>query len=281
MRTPLYKTFTAVMSVFLVAAMLSVSTFAQKSGRISLEPVGRVSNENPSSPSLAPQPIFFPGQGNFSCTDVNASDDPLLAHVTTDWEWKFEPPQDTTLAPRTSGLGGGFPANPNMFMTFDLGPDTQMNFWQLSWTSPANLNALVSAVIIKGGNVGTNVYPYPTLATGDVGPFVLPNGAQAISHISFCFEPFTAPSAASAGVAGRVTTSIGSPISGATILVQNLNTGEVQYATTNSYGRYAMKGLPVGDFYALTVMHRRYIFDDATRTFTLESSLTDMDFMSR
>lgn len=278
MNSPVRKLFTA---AFLMVAMLTVSTFAQKSRRIMAEPVGKVSDENPSSPNVAPQPIVFGGQGNFTCADVNASTNPLLSHVTTDWEWKFDPPQDTTLAPRTSGLSGGFSSNPNMFMTFDLGPNTQMNYWQLSWSSPASLNALVSAVIIKGGNQGTNVYPYPNLSAGDNGPFTLPTGAQAISHISFCFEPFTAPSSSSAAVSGRVLTSAGAPISGATIMIQNLNTGATNYLLTNSYGRYATKGLPVGDFYAVTVMHRRYIFDDATRYFTLEDNLADMDFMSR
>jgi hypothetical protein len=88
-------------------------------------------------------------------------------------------------------------------------------------------------------------------------------------------------SASSASLAGRVLTSSGGPISGATIMIQNLSTGETKYLLTNSYGRYATKGLPVGDFYAVTVMHRRYSFPDPTRYFTLEDNLTDMDFTSR
>ena len=89
------------------------------------------------------------------------------------------------------------------------------------------------------------------------------------------------PSASSASLAGRVLTSTGGPISGATIMIQNMSTGETKYLLTNSYGRYATKGLPVGDFYAVTVMHRRYVFPDPTRYFTLEDNLTDMDFSSR
>lgn len=120
-------------------------------------------------------------------------------------------------------------------------------------------------------NIGTRTASINVTVTGTTGELVectFVNGQQNAS-------------ASSAAVAGRVLTSAGGPISGATIMIQNLSTGETKYLLTNSYGRYATKGLPVGDFYAVTVIHRRYVFPEPTRYFTLEDNLTDLDFTSR
>jgi hypothetical protein len=282
MRIPLKKVLATFVASAAITAFSTAETYAQKIGRLA-EPKPAV--ESNLSPEVAPEPILFDVTGNFTCADLNNLSPadpryPSFAHMDANYEWKFDPPNGGGPFPMTSGLSGGLPSNSNLFMTYGVGPASQMNFFQLSWTSPQFLTVLVSAVIIKGGNGGAYVYPYPTLSAGDTGPFVLPTG-QAISHISFCFNPFTAPSSSSASLAGRVLTSGGAPISGATVMIQNLNTGATSYLLTNSFGRYATKGLPVGDFYAVTVMHRRYIFDDATRYFTLEASLTDLDFISR
>jgi hypothetical protein len=264
--------------VFAMATVLSGSLLAQKAVRI-IEPVQSAESKGVEVSKLAPTPIVI--SGNPNCAALNTSTDPAFAHISGNWERKFDPPSGGGPFPFTSGLSGGIPTNANLFMTYSMGPATQMNSFQLSWTTPSALNMLVSAVIIKGGPNGANVYTYPTLTAGDnAGPFTVPGGAQAVSHISFCFEPFSAPSAAPGTVAGRVNTSTGAPISGAIVLVQNLNTGEAKYATTNSFGRFSFSGLAVGDFFVLSVSHRRYVFNDATRSFTLESDLTDIDFTS-
>jgi len=226
---------------------------------------------------FAPTPIQV--SGNPSCATLNASTNPAFAHISGNWEHKEDPPSGGGPIPLTQG-GGGMPSNPNLFLTYSMGPATQMNSFQLSWTTPSALTTMVSAVIVKGGPNGANVYTYPALTAGDSGPFTVPGGGQAVSHISFCFETFTAPSAADGTVSGRVVTSKGAAISGATVLVQNLSTGEVKYVTTNSFGRYAVGELNVGDFFVLSVSHRRYFFSDATRHFTLEADLADVDFVS-
>lgn len=283
MKTPLAKLnsrnlLTVFTSFLFITALLTVSVPAQKRNRLSADTptTGAVTETAP--PSLAPAPIFFPQGGNFNCKHVVDSADPRLDHVVSGWEWKFDPPTGGGPFPMTSGLGGGLQPNPNLFMTYNVNPGSTMNSWQLSWTSASALTTLVAAVIIKGGNGGTNVYPYPFLSAGDTGPFVLPTG-QAISHISFCLEPFTAPSAAPGTVSGRVLTSGGTGISNARVMVQNVGTGQVFYSTTNMFGRYGFKGLAVGDFYVMSVSHRRYVFGEV-RAFTLESDLTDYDFVS-
>lgn len=268
------------MAAFLVAAM-STFTFAQKASKFS-------SIDSGSAKALmAPTPVVVPGANNTECFELIGQTG--FEHMSDDFQKKFDSGQfglglnSTNLTVGVTNPDGvGLAATANLTISFFMSSSTTFDWWQLQWNSPSNLDRLVSAVIVKGGSQGKNVYTYPTLAASDFsGGFTTPGGTQGISHVSFCFEPFSAPSSAPAGLAGRVATSRGAAISGATVMVQNLNTGEVKYASTNSFGRYAFKGLPVGDFYALSVNHRRYIFDDATQYFTLESSLTDMDFTAR
>jgi hypothetical protein len=280
MRTPKpISRLSVIFVIYLVAiALLALSVPAQVKRDSKIDEQSSIADN--STPSLAPTPIFFPGNGNVTCADLNSSTNPLLSHMTENWEWKFDPPSGGGPFPMTSGLNGGLPANPNLFMTYSVGPATTMNSWQLSWSTPAALNRMVSAVIVKGGNVGTNVYPYPTLSAGDTGPFTLPSGTQAISHLAFCFEPFTGPSAAPGSISGRVMTAAGRPISGATILIQNLSNGGSTYVTTNTFGYYGFKNLTLTDFYVMSVSHRRYTFEDSVRTFTLNADLVGMDFVS-
>lgn len=257
-----------------IIALSGISTFAQDS-KIGVDK----GSDGPAPGKLAPTPIFFPAGGNFTCANLNASTDPAFAHMTENSEWKFDPPNSTSFAPRTSGLGGGLPSNPNMFMSLTVSPSTTMTTWSLSWSSTAAIDRLVSAVIIKGGNVGTYVYPYPSLSAGDVGPFVLPSN-QAISHISFCFEPFSAPTAAPVSVSGRVVSSSGRGISNTYVSVVNLNTGETKTAVTNMFGNYKVMDLNIGDLYTISVMSKRYTFNEPVRTFQIEADLTSMDFVA-
>lgn len=259
-------------SMFSLFAVLSLSTFGQKdllSGK-SLPTFDGVPVTK-----MAPTPVFFSGAGNITCSDLIGH--PSFPQVVTAEEVKFDSGE---MSPGTKIKQ--VPSNPALSITVTIQNSTTVSSWSLGWTSASSLNRLVSAVILKSGAAGKNVYSYPFLSAGDTGPFVTPNGnGNGLSHISFCLEPFTAPSAASSTVGGRVATSKGLPISGATIMVQNLSTGDVKYVTTNTYGRYAVSNLPVGDFYVVSIAHRRYIFDDATRYFTLDADLTDTDFTSR
>jgi hypothetical protein len=89
-----------------------------------------------------------------------------------------------------------------------------------------------------------------------------------------------APSAAPASVAGRVATSSGRGISGAIVSIHNTDTGEVHTRMTNTFGYYRFNDLPVSSFYVMTVVHKRYLFMDASRSFTLDEDMFGVDFIT-
>lgn len=227
-------------------------------------------------------PTPFALSGNPSCSALNASTDPRLAHMTESWEFKIDPPQSGTFA-LVSASGRqviNMTANPNLFLNVALNSSgTQMTSWSLSWNAPQNVDRLISAIIVKGGPQGANIYPYNPLDAGDTGTFTVPTGQQ-ISHLSFCFEPFIGPSAADASISGRVLNAAGGPISGAVVTILNLNTGETKQITTGTFGKFAVKGLPVNNFYTVSVRARRYFFSDPVRTFELAEDLSEFDFVA-
>lgn len=85
-------------------------------------------------------------------------------------------------------------------------------------------------------------------------------------------------SAAPASIQGRVSTAEGRAISGAYITVANATTGETFRAVSNSFGYYRITDLPVSEFYIMTVNHKRYLFLDASRSFTLDEDMFSADF---
>lgn len=88
------------------------------------------------------------------------------------------------------------------------------------------------------------------------------------------------PSAGEASVSGRVATSVGRGISGATIKVWNVTTGKIEYARTNVFGYFVVDDLPAADFYFISVSHKRYLFDNAQRSFTLNDNVAGLDFVA-
>ena len=247
-----------------------------------LAPAAYVSPTNAPVASAVP-PVVIPGTGNVTCATLDASDDPAFSHITGDWEFKIDPPNEGTykLDGSTGGeLVGGMPPNPNMSLEIDLLDANTLNSFQVLWNSTSNITYLVSAVIVKGGNEGTNVYPYPDLSSGDTGPFTNAGGGQAISHLAFCFEPFTGPTAAPASILGRVMNSYGRGVYGARVMLFDVSTGTAKYSITNTFGYYRFDDLPVGDLYELSVAHKRYKFSNSSLPFTLEADLMGMDFVA-
>lgn len=88
------------------------------------------------------------------------------------------------------------------------------------------------------------------------------------------------PTAASASVSGRVTDSFGAGISGARLTMTDAQSGNTWTVMTNPFGYYTIEGPEVGNFYIMTVSHKRYTFADDTRTFTLNEDLIDVDWVA-
>jgi aqualysin 1 len=88
-----------------------------------------------------------------------------------------------------------------------------------------------------------------------------------------------APTAATASVSGRVTTGTGLPLRRASVSVFNANTLETKTVYTNNLGYYRVEGLPVNNFYIVTVGHKR-TFANNSQSFTLNDNLTEVNFVA-
>src|SRR5688500_16258588 len=88
------------------------------------------------------------------------------------------------------------------------------------------------------------------------------------------------PSAAPATISGRTVDSFGYGIGGTRVTVMNAATGETFYSITNPFGYYTIDRTEVGNFYIMTVSHKRYVFADNTRAFTLNENLVGVDFIA-
>lgn len=101
---------------------------------------------------------------------------------------------------------------------------------------------------------------------------------QAIHPKQFSVRAADNSSVSPAFVQGRVVTSDGRGIVRAVITVMNADTGETFRAYTSSFGYYRITGLPTSELYILTVAHKRYLFLDASVSFTLKEDIHGLDF---
>ncbi len=83
-----------------------------------------------------------------------------------------------------------------------------------------------------------------------------------------------------ASVRGRVLTARGQPISHAQVALYNADLDQWTIARTGSFGYYSFHDLPVSNFYVLVVIHKRYLFLDGSRTFTLEGDMFNVNFVA-
>jgi hypothetical protein len=87
--------------------------------------------------------------------------------------------------------------------------------------------------------------------------------------------------AAPATVGGRVVNSLGRGLSGVTMTLTDLHTGEAVTTLTNSFGYYSFANVNTDSFYSLTASSKRYTFMNETQYFTLTGDNLDLNFESR
>ncbi len=87
------------------------------------------------------------------------------------------------------------------------------------------------------------------------------------------------PTAANASVNGRVLAMDGRGISRAKLTILNVNTSEVRTVYSNSFGHFSVDELPVGHFYVVSVDHKRYKFENPEISFTLDDSISNLEFL--
>jgi hypothetical protein len=88
------------------------------------------------------------------------------------------------------------------------------------------------------------------------------------------------PTAASASVGGRVVNTSGSGISRVEVTISGNGLAQPVTVRTNGFGYYSFDELPVGESYVVTVASKQYTFNPASKSFNLESSISDADFVS-
>ncbi len=135
--------------------------------------------------------------------------------------------------------------------------------------SGASATITIVSNVAPGTPAGTQIANTATVATATTDAVVANNTASATVTV-------LAPTAASATISGRVLTSKGRGLPGATVVLTNQN-GEVKYAVTNSRGYYRFADIEVGEDYFLSVKSKRYVF--ATQSISFIEELTDIDFM--
>ena len=98
----------------------------------------------------------------------------------------------------------------------------------------------------------------------------------AATHGRGAWEILTqSPTASEVTVAGRVLTSAGSGIRGATVVMTDMQ-GNVRRAMTNSFGYYSFENVQSGEAYTFAAISRGFTF--SPRVISLNDSLSDLDF---
>lgn len=87
------------------------------------------------------------------------------------------------------------------------------------------------------------------------------------------------PTAAGVSVSGRLTTSEGRGISGASVTLTDMN-GVTSTARTGSFGFYRFDDVRSGEMYTVTVKSRRFEFSPPSRVISVGDSVTDIDFVA-
>ena len=98
---------------------------------------------------------------------------------------------------------------------------------------------------------------------------------------TFISEPIN-PTSAHANVIGQVIDGRGLGVKGMTMSLYNAGTGQTVFAVTNAFGYYVFTDLDVNTFYVLSATrNKQFSILDSTKTFTLQSDLTGVDFVAQ
>lgn len=161
----------------------------------------------------------------------------------------------------------------------------------INWTNTGGFNRNVRIELSTDGgatfptviassvaNTGTFLWTVPNTPTTTArvrvreADFANPSGSSSAN-----FTISSAPLAAGATIAGRVTDQAGRAISRATIVLTDSN-GVARTAVTNPFGYFVFTDVPVGQTYTASVRHKRYQFEP--RAVNLADDFTGLDFVA-
>ena len=95
---------------------------------------------------------------------------------------------------------------------------------------------------------------------------------------SFKFPGCLAPTAASVPISGRVITSKGAGVRGASVVLTD-DLGNARTVLTSSFGNYSFEDVEAGRTYTVTVSSKRYLF--SPRIVTVGDAIEDLDFIAQ
>ncbi len=175
-------------------------------------------------------------------------------------------PTNTTFVSATGSAG--------VTVTSNTPPGGQTVVTGMIATLASGASATITVVsnVAPGTPAGTRITNIATVATATTDAVSANNRAAATVTV----VTVLAPTAASATISGRVLTSKGRGLPGATVVLTDLN-GEVKYAVANSRGFYRFSDIKVGENYLLSVRSKRYGF--TTQNIFVTEDLTDIDIM--
>jgi subtilisin family serine protease len=103
----------------------------------------------------------------------------------------------------------------------------------------------------------------------------IPNNSFGYGRVDALAAVNTTPTVAQGSISGRITTSGGSPIGGATV---RLNGYASRFTVTDSSGDFRFESVDTDNFYSVTPSLANYTFSPASRSFSLTNNLTNADF---
>ena len=89
-----------------------------------------------------------------------------------------------------------------------------------------------------------------------------------------------AATAADADLSGRVSNGRGRGLEFVSVTISGGSLPQPITTTTSNSGRYSFSGIPTGDTYLITVESKRYTFSQPTVVYSVNGSLTNIDFVS-
>ena len=223
---------------------------------------------------LSAAAVIFPGQVTVVKTVTTLGAPP---GTTSTFEFDFalsanlgDADNSLTLVDNVAGSGGGSQAYGNLFFFGSGNPITvQEANYAPNWT-------LAGLVCINDATNAPHAGSDENLGTRTA-TIILAEGDFVTCTFS---NTQLSPTAGPVSVSGRVMDSFGGGISGARMTITDAQSGDSWAALTNAFGYYTIDGPSAGNFYIMTVSHKRYSFIDDTRAFTLNEDLAGVDFIA-
>ena len=88
------------------------------------------------------------------------------------------------------------------------------------------------------------------------------------------------PTASNAAISGRIVNRVGAGVKGARLILLDVQSGRSFIVTSNSFGYYSFRDIPVSRLYTLSASGVKTLVGDNVRTFTLSGDLHDVNFFT-